>query len=111
MVLSGAMMARMFLYIIQRSAVTAIAPCKKETRWSLRLFKDPRGRKLLTYRKPARSLILADIFFGLFWQVAMTPGRGPIYSRNSCTPFLYKGLASERFERLQGLEASRIKRL
>src|SRR6266436_1392657 len=50
---SGAMMALAFLFTIPQFLATGTAPCKKETRSSLRLFRDRRVRKPQTSRRMA----------------------------------------------------------
>src|SRR6266481_338564 len=60
---SGAMTARMFSYIIPRSPVTVIAPCRKETRSSSKLFRDRRALRRPTSQRRADEAVgnyLAD---------------------------------------------------
>src|SRR5712692_11280908 len=59
---SGAMMALTFLFTIPQFLATGTARCKKETRSSLRLFRDRKVHKPQTSRRmaaEARSTLLA----------------------------------------------------
>src|SRR5712691_6750440 len=76
---SGAMMALTFLFTIPQFLATGTAPCKKETRSSLRLFRDRKVRKPQTSRgmaAEARSTHLAGRTRPLPAFFCLEPGGG-----------------------------------